>query len=270
MAQIYYYRSFEEETMEEMLADNFFNPVYDRVKINDIILIYSSEENAYCWTKVKENKGGRVKVQYLEDNKVWETLRDHQRQITENDEKINKDLKDTTKAVLEYLGSRTNIFEVMPDVQFLDPLQYHKTTYENAEPESFVRIPKRTFGEENEKIKDVVDTYNDVLKVGSLVVDERGTLGVVEELTEGESNYTKVVITTISPQATLSKAIIGSFWFGKTKAETEVPAPTLENQSYYDFTTGKSYTSNAELAWVEDAEEKQLKIPEDIDCSLSR
>lgn len=51
-------------------------------------------------------------------------------------------------------------------------------------------------------------------------------------------------------QAATSGKIIGSFWFGKTKAATTVPAPTIIGQNYYDFTTGNWYETTDGATWT--------------------
>lgn len=47
-----------------------------------------------------------------------------------------------------------------------------------------------------------------------------------------------------------SGKIIGSYWFGKTNATSEVPAPTLAGQNYYDFATGQVYKSEDGSTWT--------------------
>ena len=51
-------------------------------------------------------------------------------------------------------------------------------------------------------------------------------------------------------QAATSGKVIGSFWFGKTKAATTVPAPTIIGQNYYDFTTGNWYETTDGATWT--------------------
>lgn len=266
MAQIYFYRTFEEETMSEMLSDGFFNIVYDRVKVNDLILLYSPKENQLIWTKVVQNIGGQVTIQYEKDVFVWNKLDEHDEKFEDVEEEITEQ-KNEIETAIKFLGNRSNIFEILPDEEFLNPLQFGKVTYTNIQVDSFRRIPVKTWLEDDGKIKNITNEFSHLINIGSLIVDERGSIGIVEEFESGNDVlYKKVVVTTISPQATLSKAIVGSFWFGKTKADSEVPLPTVPAQNYYDFTTGKSYKASDKLEWIED--EEKIKIPEDIDCQI--
>lgn len=52
--------------------------------------------------------------------------------------------------------------------------------------------------------------------------------------------------------AATSGTLVGSYWFGKTNASAEVPAPTLPGQNYYDFTTGQVYKSADGTTWTLD------------------
>lgn len=65
MSQIYYYRAYEEETLEEMLTTGFFNAIQDRVKKDDMILLYEPNTNdtpQMTWVKVVSNIGGVVTI----------------------------------------------------------------------------------------------------------------------------------------------------------------------------------------------------------------
>lgn len=65
MSQIYYYRAYEEETLEDMLSTGFFNNIQDRVKKDDMILLYEPNTNdtpQMTWVKVVSNMGGIVSV----------------------------------------------------------------------------------------------------------------------------------------------------------------------------------------------------------------
>lgn len=65
MSQIYYYRAYEEETLSDMLTTGFFNNAQDRVKKDDLIILYypntdGNQEIAY--SKVVSNIGGVVTI----------------------------------------------------------------------------------------------------------------------------------------------------------------------------------------------------------------
>lgn len=62
-----------------------------------------------------------------------------------------------------------------------------------------------------------------------------------------------------------STYFVGSYWFGKTKENTEIPSPTLQNQTYYDFTTNKVYISDSNLSWQEIS---STALPEKTDLQV--
>ena len=68
MSQIYFYRAYEEETLDEMLTAGFFNNLQDRIKKDDIILLYYPNTNndlQLAWVKVVSNIGGIVTVEKI-------------------------------------------------------------------------------------------------------------------------------------------------------------------------------------------------------------
>lgn len=68
MSQIYYYRAYEEETLADMLTTGFFNNIQDRVKKDDIIILYQPNTNSIyqvLWVKVTSNHGGIVTVEEI-------------------------------------------------------------------------------------------------------------------------------------------------------------------------------------------------------------
>lgn len=97
MAQIYFYRSFEGETIDDMLKDGFFNYVHDRVIVNDFILLYHPEQQKSLWAKVATNMGGQVTVEYVEDKKVWEEFS----KVWEDLKKLKENFKEIEKKINE-------------------------------------------------------------------------------------------------------------------------------------------------------------------------
>lgn len=65
MPQIYFYRAYEEETLEEMKAVGFFNQASDRVMDDDIIILYepNNQGDQLQYTKVASNFGGIVTLE---------------------------------------------------------------------------------------------------------------------------------------------------------------------------------------------------------------
>ena len=64
MAQIYFYRAFEDETLDEMLEPEFFNPVQDRIKVDDLVMLYDPDNSArLSWARVESNLGGIVTLE---------------------------------------------------------------------------------------------------------------------------------------------------------------------------------------------------------------
>ena len=63
--KIFYYRS-SEDTIVEMLDDGYFDGLYRRVNVGDIILLYSTKGvSEYVFSKVTQNLNGIVKVEIL-------------------------------------------------------------------------------------------------------------------------------------------------------------------------------------------------------------
>lgn len=268
--QIYYYRSAsDEETLDVMLSDNFFNPINEKVNKDDIIFMYSIEEKIIAWGKVVSNQGGIVKIERVEvDN-----------------EYISKIVP-----MLKLFGARTNIFETSTDLQPLNQDVLGQKQYTNIATDKFTRIPVKTYEEDNENIEqDTLDFQ--FLQVGSLVVDTFGTLGIVEVLQNDGVEYTNISITTlimgntankttdfISPINDTNKGLTNneantsvsadnkiatmteinaitngnylgkSYWFGKTTSGFTVPNPTMKEQNYIDFTTNEVYTAKEDLS----------------------
>ena len=207
--QIYYYRSAsDEETLDVMLSDNFFNPINEKVNKDDIIFMYSIEDKSISWAKVVSNQGGIVKIEPVRINGESVYIKvDEFKTITENnlqngmqivDEYISKIIP-----MLNLFGARTNIFEMSADLQPLNQDVLGQKQYTNITTDKFTRIPVKTYGEDEENIaQDTVDFQ--FLQVGSLVVDTFGTLGIVEVL-EGDVEYTNISITTLIMGNTANK-----------------------------------------------------------------
>lgn len=207
--QIYYYRSAsDEETLDVMLSDNFFNPINEKVNKDDIIFMYSIEDKSISWAKVVSNQGGIVKIEPVGINGESVYIKvDEFKTITENnlqngmqivDEYISKIIP-----MLNLFGARTNIFEMSADLQPLNQDVLGQKQYTNITTDKFTRIPVKTYGEDEENItQDTVDFQ--FLQVGSLVVDTFGTLGIVEVL-EGDVEYTNISITTLIMGNTANK-----------------------------------------------------------------
>lgn len=66
-------------------------------------------------------------------------------------------------------------------------------------------------------------------------------------------------------RAATSGTLVKSCWFGKTKASTTVPTPTLPGQNYYDFTTGQIYKSADGTTWTLDS---TYTPPTDVDVQI--
>lgn len=326
MTQIYFYRAASGETMDNMLSPNFFNSIYDRIKVNDLILLYHPENKDKRWIKVIKNIGGNVETEEIKGKTVEEAVK--------------------------WLANRTNIFEIMPLVKYLSTKPFGKQTYIDINIDDFIRIPTKTFGEEAKEIQDIIQDVKEIPHTGAFIVDEQGTYGVVESAIINGNTYESITITTLIPGNTVKKSakptiiygrnagqefdyvptdtfddsgssthltttlglsqsfetplstnnkgasiteikkvddkikkvddkvnevnkkadiaatsgnLIGSYWFGKTKADTTVPAPTLPGQNYYDFTTGQVYKSTDGATWTLDTTNTP---PTDIDVQI--
>lgn len=78
MNQVYFYRAYADETMSEILEDNFFNHSESHLKENDIILAYSPNEQNLpktCWLRIVIPQSGLVKTEKVDDSEIIETLR---------------------------------------------------------------------------------------------------------------------------------------------------------------------------------------------------
>lgn len=90
----------------------------------------------------------------------------------------------------------------------------------------------------------------------------------ITPITNANKGATKTEIDALDNKinvAATSGTNVGSYWFGKTKADTTVPAPTLPGQNYYDFTTGQVYKSTDGATWTLDTTNTP---PTDIDVQI--
>lgn len=208
--QIYYYRSASiEEDLEMMLSDNFFNPISEKVNKDDIIFIYSIEEKKLTWVKVISNQGGIVRIESVKINASSVSISiDEFKTITEGNLQDAMNIVDNyiSKIIpmLDMFGARTNIFEMSVDLQPLNQDVLGQKQYTNITTDKFTRIPVKTYEEDNENIEqDTLDFQ--FLQVGSLVVDNFGTLGIVEVLQNDGVEYTNISITTLIMGNTANK-----------------------------------------------------------------
>ena len=78
MNQIYFYRAYADETMSEILEDNFFNHSESHLKENDIILAYSPNEEdlpKVRWLRIVIPHAGLVKTEQVDNSYLLEVLR---------------------------------------------------------------------------------------------------------------------------------------------------------------------------------------------------
>ena len=103
------------------------------------------------------------------------------------------------QTAIEWLGARSSVFEIMPTLAPLNREVYGQKIYTNAYPSDFTRIPVKTFQENDAELDDVIIGFSQFLRVGSYVVDENGTIGVVENFNGDNTLYRSITITTLSP-----------------------------------------------------------------------
>lgn len=78
MNQVYFYRAYADETMSEILKDNFFNHSESHLKENDIILAYSPNEKdlpKVRWLRIVIPHAGLVKTEKVDNSYLLEVLR---------------------------------------------------------------------------------------------------------------------------------------------------------------------------------------------------
>ena len=103
------------------------------------------------------------------------------------------------QTAIEWLGARSSVFEIMPTLAPLNREVYGQKIYTNAYPSDFTRIPVKTFQENDAALDDIIIGFSQFLRVGSYVVDENGTIGVVENFNGDNTLYRSITITTLSP-----------------------------------------------------------------------
>lgn len=205
MTQIYFYRAASGETMDNMLSPNFFNSIYDRIKVNDLILLYHPENKDKRWIKVIKNIGGNVETEEIKGKTVEEAVK--------------------------WLANRTNIFEIMPLVKYLSTKPFGKQTYIDINIDDFIRIPTKTFGEEAKEIQDIIQDVKEIPHTGAFIVDEQGTYGVVESAIINGNTYESITITTLIPGNTVKKSAKPTIIYGRNAGQEfdYVPTDTFDD-----------------------------------------
>lgn len=239
-SRLFFYRAYEDQTITDMMEDGFFDGAQE-LRVDDLILLYDpNTKNEYEMVRIESTQGTvkTKKVDLLDVHKIYEILDEHQQEIDNN-------------AAL--------IAELDADV-------VHKSTatdivYGRKSNNEFDYTPKNDFdgvgsSEHIPTTAGIAKSFNTPLSPTNkgASMSEIGVLG----------NQIDALDAKIDIAGTSGK-IIGSYWFGKTKASTVVPAPTLVGQNYYDFTTGQVYKSTDGTTWTLDGTNTP---PTDIDAQI--
>lgn len=99
------------------------------------------------------------------------------------------------------------------------------------------------------------------------VLDELLAIIVAAGMTPDGTTNSQIsqAIVSLTERAATSGVTKGSFWFGKTKADTVVPSPTLAGQNYMDFITLETFECLDGSTWTKTG---TFVPPEGIDFTI--
>lgn len=269
MTQVYLYRAFEDETISDMLSPGFFDAALGIIRQDDLLLLYSPNETTakYAYARVSNvdrdgveiNQIGIDAVNIIVDTTGFSKLTGGNLQeiIAQIDNYLDdilgvipSDASSTNKLITESrLQDQISQRAVLKDSNVPQEMQSGLKTPEVEITNALVVEGTAEF--EIAPLTDDLTTYNAATD-DSLIRKAQ----VSEVKTDLEDKI---------DQAATSGKIIGSFWFGKTKAATTVPAPTIIGQNYYDFTTGNWYETTDGTTWVLGG---TITPPADIDAQI--
>lgn len=273
MTQVYLYRAFETETVDDMLSPGFFNAALGILRLDDLLLLYGPNDSRarYVYARVSEITRNGVVIEKvnidaraiyvntddmsnLHKHTLQEVIEEIDAEITRLDDRIDEEIErakaaetalenDAVKKSDTEMQTISGALSVTDEICLIDPA-------DNTAKHSLAivgGIPTETATEMDvigNRKYDTLPTTDDTTAYDDLNPKKMITKGQVAPVLTALNEKVDLAAT--------SGTLVGSYWFGKTDASAEVPAPTLPGQNYYDFTTGQVYKSTDGETWALD------------------
>lgn len=215
-SRLFFYRAYEDQTIEDMKEDGFFNGAQE-LRVDDLILLYDpNTKNEFEMVRIESMQGTvkTKKVDLPDIKKIYQILKEHQDEIDHN------------AALIAELDADT--------VHKSDGID---TLYGRQTGNEFSYKVKNDF--DGAGSRDNIPTTLGLAQSFETPLSDDNKGASMAEITKVEA---KVNI------AATSGNLIGSYWFGKTELEFTPPLPTRVEQNYFDFTTNTPYTANEDLS----------------------